>query len=112
MTLRKRKFDFAIGKTYLTCMNATTRVSAKGQVVIPKDVRDRLKLAVGDLLEVVERPDGVLLRKRAVKSGESFDQITTRIRARIRYAGPRVSIDEMDQAIAEMWATGGPCWDQ
>lgn len=92
-------------------MNARTTVSAKGQVVIPKDVRDRLKLAAGDKLEVVERPDGVLLRKPAVKSGESFEEITARIRSRINYQGPPVSLEEMDQAIADMWARGGPNYD-
>jgi AbrB family looped-hinge helix DNA binding protein len=93
-------------------MNAHTTLSEKGQVVIPKDVRDRLRLVPGDRLEVVERPDGVLLRKRAsTKSGETFQQITARIRSRIKYDGPAVSIEDMDRAITEMWASGGPRWD-
>ena len=92
-------------------MNARTTVSAKGQVVIPKDVRDRLNLMAGDRLEVVERADGVLLRRLAAKSGESFDAITQRLRARINYTGPVVSIDEMNAAIDAMWASGGPRWD-
>ena len=93
-------------------MNARTTLSAKGQVVIPKDVRDRLKLAAGDQLEVVERPDGVLLRKRPVRSGESVEAITERIRARINYTGPAVPIEEMSRAIDDMWAAGGPRWDK
>jgi AbrB family looped-hinge helix DNA binding protein len=93
-------------------MNARTTLSAKGQVVIPKDVRDRLSLAPGDKLEVVERPDGILLRKQPAKSGESFDAITQRVRARLNYRGPALSAEEMDQAIAEMWAGGGPRWDR
>ena len=32
---------------------ATTRVSSKYQVVIPKEVRERMALAVGTVLEVV-----------------------------------------------------------
>jgi AbrB family looped-hinge helix DNA binding protein len=93
-------------------MNANTTLSAKGQVVIPKDVRERLKLAPGDKLEVVERPDGVLLRKRRTKSGESFEAITERIGKITNYRGPPLSLEEMDQAIAEMWATGGPRYDK
>lgn len=77
-------------------MNARTTLSAKGQVVIPKDVRDRLKLAPGDKLDVVERPDGVLLRKQPAKTGEDFDTITKRIRALVNYTGPVVSIEEMN----------------
>lgn len=93
-------------------MNARTTVSAKGQVVIPKDVRDRLKIASGDRLEVVERPDGVLLRKQPSKSGESFEAITARIRSRVKYSGPPVAIADMDRTIADMWAAGGPAWDR
>lgn len=44
-------------------MNARTKVSPKGDVAIPKDVRDRLAWAPGTPLEVVETPDGVSLRK-------------------------------------------------
>jgi AbrB family looped-hinge helix DNA binding protein len=38
-------------------MNLQTTVSSKDQVVIPKDVRDRLKITAGERLEVVERPE-------------------------------------------------------
>jgi AbrB family looped-hinge helix DNA binding protein len=79
-------------------------------VVIPKDVRDRLGLVPGDRLDVVERPDGVLLRKVTGKSGETFEEITARLRARIKYDGPPVSVEEMDEAIRQMWAAGGPRW--
>jgi len=86
-------------------MNALTKMSGKGQVVIPKDVRDRLQFAAGDRLEVVERPDGVFLRKQATgKSGRSFEEITARIRAQIKYDGPPVSIEDMNHAIDEGWS--------
>jgi AbrB family looped-hinge helix DNA binding protein len=91
-------------------MNAQTKMSEKGQVVIPKDVRSRLGLLPGDRLEVVERPDGVLLRKAHRKSEESYEAITTRLRARIRYDGPPVSVGEMNEAIEGMSAAGGPRW--
>jgi AbrB family looped-hinge helix DNA binding protein len=92
-------------------MNAQTIVSAKGQVVIPKQVRERLHLAPGDRLEVVERHDGVLLRKPSERSDESFDAITARIRGRVRHVGPPLEIEDMDAAIGTMWAGGGPSWD-
>ena len=105
--------DFRAGKTHLTDMNAQTKMSEKGQVVIPKDVRDRLRLAPGDKFEVVERPDGVLLRKASTKSGESFETITARIHAiTAKYRRfPPPSIEDMNQAVADMWASGGPRWD-
>jgi len=93
-------------------MTAQTRVSGKGQVVIPKDVRDRLRLSPGDRLDIVERADGVFLRKVRASSGESFEEITARIRQRVRYDGPSVPIEEMKTAIADMWSAGGPRWDR
>jgi AbrB family looped-hinge helix DNA binding protein len=93
-------------------MNAFTKLSDKGQVVIPKDVRDRLRLASGDRLEVIERSDGVLLRKAFERSGESFDAITARIRARMGTIDRTTSIGDMNDAVTQMWAQGGPRWDR
>ncbi len=93
-------------------MNAFTKMSDKGQVVIPKDVRDRLRLSAGDRLEVIERGDGVLLRKNVQKSGETFDEITARIRARVGSVDRPTSIADMNNAVAEMWVQGGPRWDR
>jgi len=45
-------------------MNAQTKVSAKGQVVIPKDVRDRLHWAPGTPLDVIEKAGSVTLKAR------------------------------------------------
>ena len=80
-------------------MSAFTKVSDKGQVVIPKEVRDRLRLSAGDRLEVIERSDGILLRKTTDKSGETFDEVTARIRAMVDYAGPPATIDEMTASV-------------
>ena len=88
-------------------MNASTKISSKGQVVIPKDVRERYRFVTGEALDVIDRPDGVLLRKRASKSDASFEEITTRIRSRVAYDGPAVSIEEMNETIAGMWARDG-----
>lgn len=89
-------------------MNMQTRVSAKGQVVIPKGVRDRLHIVAGDQFDVVERPDGVLLRKASIKPHKDFAEATAKIRSIIQYNGPPLSIEDMNQAIADMWKSGGP----
>ena len=78
-------------------------MSAKGQVVIPKDVRDELGLVPGQALDVVKTGGGVLIRPVATKSGRSFEEITASIRARVNYDGPPLSIDDMSEAIRQSW---------
>lgn len=93
-------------------MGARTRLSAKGQVVIPKDVRDALGLQAGQALDVVPTRGGVLLRPLAGKPERSFDEVMASIRRRIKYDGPPVTIEDMNQAVTDMWASGGPRWDK
>ena len=45
-------------------MNAYTRMSDKGQVVVPKAIRDTKGWPAGTDLEVIDAGDGVLLRPR------------------------------------------------
>jgi AbrB family looped-hinge helix DNA binding protein len=106
------KIDFRLGKTHFTDMHATTHMSEKGQVVIPKATRERLKLAKGERLEVIERPDGVLLRMQPkVKKGD-FDEIAARIWARNTYEGPPVALEDMNKSIDEAFRRdGGVLWD-
>jgi antitoxin PrlF len=41
-----------------------SRLTSKGQVTIPKPVRERLGLQPGDEVEFIESPEGVRLRRR------------------------------------------------
>lgn len=82
-------------------MSAKTTLSAKGQVVIPKDVRDALGLKPGQALDVIRTGDGVLLRPRSARSGKTFEEITARLREiASSYKGPPVAIEEMNETIA------------
>jgi len=44
-------------------MPALTRISTKGQVVIPQALREALKLQPGDTLQVEQHGDIILLKK-------------------------------------------------
>ena len=76
-------------------MTAHTKLSAKGQVVIPKDVRDRLGWPQGSELEVVETAGGVLLRKPHKRRKLTFNEATAQIRQIVNYTGPQLTIEQL-----------------
>jgi AbrB family looped-hinge helix DNA binding protein len=84
-----------IGKTYLTGMNAKTKMSAKGQIVIPKDVRERMGLAIGDAFEVITRGDEVILRREPKRKRLTFEEATAQVRKAINYQGPRLPVEAL-----------------
>ena len=95
----------------LTSMTRHTKVSAKGQVVIPKDVRDRLKWTPGTELEVVHGAAGVMLRAKPVKVKKlPFDEAMAKLRAVVNYIGPVGDEADWNEAIDEMFRND-PQWD-
>jgi len=75
----------------------TTQLSSKGQVIIPKAVRESHHWRPGQSLEVIVTPDGVLLRSKPPFTPTTLDEVA----GSLPYSGPAVSLDEMEQAIAE-----------
>jgi AbrB family looped-hinge helix DNA binding protein len=75
---------------------ATTTVSTKGQVILPKAIRDKRKWGEGTQLIVEETDAGVLLKEAPVfaptKPGAAFGML--------KYKGKPKTIREMDAAIA------------
>ena len=54
----------------MTSRESTYKIGPKGQVVIPKRIRERLQLLPGDRLQVREEQDGVHFRKALVSPVE------------------------------------------
>ena len=58
-----------------------TRVSDKGQVVIPKEIRDRLGMTEGSKLIVISTEDAVILQKIELVGGRmKIRQIVDKVR--------------------------------
>ncbi|MDO9490357.1 MAG: AbrB/MazE/SpoVT family DNA-binding domain-containing protein [Sphingomonadaceae bacterium] len=87
-------------------MNAETRLSAKGQIVIPKDVRDSKRWTAGTAFEVIERPDGVLLRPLVRGGTRRIDDVLDELQARLAYRGPRGDEAGWQRSLEEMFNAG------
>ncbi len=70
---------------------ATTRMSSKGQVVIPEDVRRRLGLKAGSQFVVVASHDAVVLKPVIEPDMAQFDELLAEARSQARKAGVRKS---------------------
>jgi AbrB family looped-hinge helix DNA binding protein len=88
-------------------MTHVTRLSAKGQVVIPKQVRDALGLNAGQALTVRRTGSGVTLTPVVDKSGRSTEEILADLRKIYTHEGPPVTLEEMDKAVARMFTERG-----
>ena len=66
---------------------ATTRMSSKGQVVIPEAIRKRLNLQPGTQFVVVGEDDVVILKAITTPGIETFDKLIQEARQQARQAG-------------------------
>jgi AbrB family looped-hinge helix DNA binding protein len=63
---------------------ATTKMSSKGQVVIPEAIRKRLNLKVGSQFVVVGEKDVVIFKSISQPSMEEFDKLISKARSKRR----------------------------
>ncbi len=83
---------------------ATTRMSSKGQVVIPENVRKRLGLKAGSEFVVVAGDDAIVLRPVTEPDMSQFDQLLAEARKQARRAGLRKA--DITNAIRTVRAGG------
>ena len=75
---------------------ATTVVSTKGQVILPKAIRDEKNWAPGDRLLVESTPEGVLLRPEPLFPATTFDEVRGCLSRKRKRA---LSLGEIDAAL-------------
>ncbi len=81
----------------------TTRITSKGQVTIPKAIRELYGLAEGDYLIMEPNGEDLVVRKgRLVGSGEDFEELADRVAERFEERG----ISRADVEDAVRWARG------
>ena len=82
-------------------MNAVTKMSSKGQVVVPKDIRDALDLRPGEPLAVSVQQGRIVLEpmrtRRARISFEEFRHLVP------KHEGPPISVEEMTDGIGDLF---------
>lgn len=74
----------------------TTVISTKGQVILPKSVREERKWKPGTRLIVEERPEGVLLRPAPLFPPATMDQVYGSLKPK---DGRTRTIEEMDEGV-------------
>ncbi len=66
---------------------ATTKLSSKGQVVIPENIRKQLNLKTGTQFVVIGDKDVVILKKISPPTIEEFDELIAKARKVAKHAG-------------------------
>jgi AbrB family looped-hinge helix DNA binding protein len=77
----------------------TTRMSSKGQIVIPEEVRNRFGLKTGDKFLVMGDKDVVILKALTNPSMDEFDGLIREVRQQAKKAGLKKS--DISNAISK-----------
>ena len=76
-------------------MSHTTTLSSKGQVILPKAVREARRLKSGERFAVEDRPEGILLRPLKPFPKTSHADVF----GCLRYRGKAKSVAEMKEGL-------------
>lgn len=79
---------------------ATTKMSSKGQVVIPDEIRKRMKLKAGAQFVVIGENDVVIFKTIAPPSMDEFDNLIAEAKRQAKSAGLKPS--HVEAAIAKV----------
>jgi len=82
-------------------MNARAKISSKGQLVLPKVVRDEFGLVAGSEVDIETTSRGIVLTPlpRTVRKTYTLGEVA----GMLKYDGAPVSVRDMDRAVDEMF---------
>jgi AbrB family looped-hinge helix DNA binding protein len=75
--------------------NATITLSSKGQVVIPKEIRDALHWEAGTQLTLISTPYGVTIKAMPQKTGRRLEDLI----GMLKHEGPPISTDGLCEPV-------------
>lgn len=78
----------------------TTKMSSKGQVVIPEDIRKAMQLDKGVQFAVISEGDVILLKLLTPPSLKQFDSLIAKAREQVKESG--ISDIDIQDAIKEV----------
>ena len=73
----------------------TTRLSSKGQVIIPKTIRETYRWAMGQEFIVEDTGEGILLRPKSPFPRTTVEEVA----GYLKYSGPPKTLEQMEDAI-------------
>ncbi len=73
----------------------TTKLSSKGQIIIPKYIRKAYQWEIGQELIVIDVGDGILLKPKTPFATTEIDDVASCL----KYSGQTITIDAMEDAI-------------
>jgi AbrB family looped-hinge helix DNA binding protein len=81
-------------------MNVRAKFSSKGQIVVPKELRNRLGFVEGTEVVFSETNDGLLIKPIPARNSKfppiTFEEFKSR---RVKWTGTPVTVEDMDKAI-------------
>ncbi|CAG7857589.1 hypothetical protein MCAMS1_02471 [biofilm metagenome] len=75
----------------------SVKLSSKGQVVIPKPIRDMYHWETGQELQLSDTGNGILLQPKAPFADTTLNEVA----GCLPYTGTPKSIDDMNKSVAE-----------
>ena len=80
-------------------MTTIIKMSSKGQIVIPQNIRKKMNLEEGNLLLVLEGKDSICLKKIELPKIKSWEEATKPFREAAKKSG--FTKEDLDKVIVE-----------